>query len=387
MEYLATVRSVNGTQTRVRVTSADRRGAAKELSLSPSRVLNVKPNLIGYLLSKDLSSGPSKSEQAVLLHNLAAQLGGKRSTKDIFDKYLEHDSRFKMDPAKESRALEVEDFLDALGFERNVVLLAEAGRKAGNIQGALKEAAEYLLEEEERKGAVFKRIMSGVMYSGAAVGMAIFGSMGFAGQLREIESNLGAALAYNTATEILFALDSFFKNYGMLVGLLLGLCFVFRTELFNIARTWPFLAKIDRIQRIQRGITFLSTFAILRRASFTDKAAVEYIAKNAEKRDKVIFNKLASVKEKGDRLHKGLEKSEWSPSILSGLGQLEELNLNEVLDMIKAILQGQRRELTKAAENLANTMQFFGMVSLVLILLTCIVGFLLPVISATASPV
>ena len=387
MKYKATVRTSKGNLENWTVKSSNRQSAAKELGVSPSRVLAVKVDWWSTLTETSVGSkGPDKSEQAIFLMNLSAQFNGKRAIREIFESYLERDKRFKIDPVKAENAIEVEHFLDALGFEHNVVVLARAGREGGDLPRALQEAAQYLEEEESRRGAVIKKLSSGIFYSSAAVAMAIFGSMGFSAQLQDMEKNIGIPFEYNLASETLFALDFFFSTYGVYLLALMLLAIPFRANLMRACGNWPVVSQINRIKRVQRGINFLSIFAILRRAKKTDVQSIEYIASHSSGEDAEIYNRLAAVKHRGQRLHTGLREADWSPTILAGLGQLEDMDNESSLKTMRAILNGQRQELTKAAEGLATKLQMFGMLSLVITIIVTIVGFLLPILSVTTTP-
>jgi type II secretory pathway component PulF len=388
LQYAATVRLSNGQTVVYNVRASDRQTAARELALTPSRVLSVSVDWFATLMAVSVTSkGPSQTEQAIFLLNIAAQMtSGKRSTREVFDSYLSRDKRFVIDRAKYANAMNIEDFLDALGFSVNVQLLAKAGSDSGDLPTALKEAAEFLQEEEARKGAIAKRVAGGIFYSVAAVAMAIFGSMGFSNQLKEMENDIGIPFEYNLASETMFAVDWFFSTYWVFVVALLGVAFIFRKEILAAADNWPVLAQINRITRIQRGINFLSLFSLLRRSGKTDPDALHYMATNSTGPDVAIYNELASVTSRGRPLHEGLRDKDWSPTILAGLGELEEMDAESAHVTMKAILGGQKQELAKAGESLATTLQLTGMISLVATILIVIIGFLLPILSVTTTP-
>ena len=85
-------------------------------------------------------------------------------------------------------------------------------------------------------------------------------------------------------------------------------------------------------------------------------------------------------------MHEGLRDKDWSPTILAGLGELEEMDAESAHVTMKAILGGQKQELAKAGESLATTLQLTGMISLVATILIVIIGFLLPILSVTTTP-
>ena len=388
LKYSATVRSSKGIPVVYPVTSTERRGAARELSLSPGRILSVKVDWTGTIRGMvSMSSGPSPTEQAIFLLNLAAQLtGGKRSIADIFDAYLARDKRFKPDPIKKEKAIEIEDYLDSLDFDRNVIVLAQAGRESGDLAGALKEAAEFLQDEEARKGAIFKKLAGGIFYSSAAGAMAVFGSMAFAGQLRDLERSTGLPFNYNIASDILFALDYFFSTYGLFVVAAIALGIFFRKQIAKAADDWPIFSTINRITRIKRGIHFLSLFSLMRRSKKGDRAALEYIASHASGEDAEIYNRLAAIRARGQPLYSGFREGDWSPTIMAGLGQLEEMDDQSAFQTMRAILSGQKQELVKAGESLATSLELIGIGSLVATILVVVVGFLLPIMEITSSP-
>lgn len=388
LKYIAHVRLSNGETVFYSVRSVDRLSAARELALTPSRVLSVSVDWLTTLTSFSVvSSGPSKTEQAIFLLNIAAQMtSGKRSIRDVFDSYLSRDKRFSVDRGKYVNAMTIEDFLEALGFSVNVQLLAKAGSDSGDLPTALREAAEFLQEEEARKGAIAKKIAGGIFYSGAAVAMAVFGSMGFSAQLKDMESNIGIPFEYNFASDTMFAVDWFFSTYGPFVIVLLGAAFIFRRQILNLADSWPVMAQINRITRLQRGINFLSLFSLLRRSGKTDPDALHYMATNSTGPDVDIYNELASVTARGKPVYEGLREKDWSPTIMAGLGELEEMDAESAHSTMKAIVGGQKQELIKAGESLATTMEVVGMVSLVLTILIIVIGFLLPILSVTTTP-
>lgn len=388
LKYSATVRLSNGQTVVYNVRAADRQSAARELAFAPSRVLSVSVDWFATLMSISVvDRGPSQTEQAIFLLNIAPQMtSGKRSIREVFDSYLSRDKRFVIDRTKYTNAMNIEDFLDALGFAVNVQLLAKAGSDSGDLPTALKEAAEFLQEEEARKGAIAKKIGGGIFYSCAAVAMAVFGSMGFSKQLKDMENDIGIPFEYNLASETMFAVDWFFSTYGIFVIALLGVAFIFRKEILAVADNWPVMSQINRITRIQRGINFLSLFSLLRRSGKTDPDALHYMATNSSGTDVDIYNELASVTARGRPLYEGLREKDWSPTILAGLGELEELDAASAHTTMKAIIGGQKQELTKAGEALATTLEVTGMVSLVATILIVIIGFLLPILSVTTTP-
>lgn len=385
MDYRATVRSADGRQTVVRVRHSDRRGAAKELGLSPSRVLKVTPDWLGTFLRKDLSGGPAKAEQAILLENVAAQLGTNASVEQIFTGYLENDKTFKLDQSKQARAYEIEDYLEALNFDKNVVLLARAGREAGEPAQALRDAAQHLLDEEDRKGAVSKHLRSGFFYGGLALSALVAGPLGFGSQLTNIESKLRMELNYNAATTILRSLESFYQNYWVvIVGIIVAIYF-FRQQIFDHVRGLPLFSMVDRLIRVRRGIDFLSAFLLLRRGNKTAVQALEIMVADAKKGDVLILNRVLDIIRRGDPLTKALQKKDWSPAVLSGTSLFNEVSVEDIVRIGEGILRSQRRELSKVAEKLATTIQAIGMFSLVTMLLICVVGFLLPIMSIRAQ--
>lgn len=388
IKYSASVRTNRGSTVAYPVSANDRRSAARELSMSPARVLDVKVDWVSTIRSAtQVSAGPSPTEQAIFLLNLAAQLtGGKRSIGDVFDAYLSKDKRFKVDPIKKEKAIEIEDYLDALGFDRNVMILAQAGRESGDLSGALKEAAEFLQEEEARKGAIFKKIAMGLFYSSSALGMVVFGSMGFSSQLREMEKTTGLPFNYNFASDVLFALDHFFNTYGPFMLGIVALAFFFRKPIIKAADSWPLISTVNRITRLQRGIKFISLFSLMRQSKKGDKAALEYIASHATGDDAEIFNRLAAVRARGQPLHAGFRDDDWSPTVMAGLSQLEEMDDESALNTMRAILSGQKQELSKAGESLATSLQLVGMVSLVVTIVVVVAGFLLPIMNVASSP-
>lgn len=387
LKYSATVRTPRGISAAYPVVSKDRRSAARELGMSPARVLSVKVDGLETVRAMtSISSGPSPTEQAIFLLNLAAQLtGGKRSIGEVFDAYLARDKRFKPDPIKKEKAIEVEDYLDALAFDRNVIVLAQAGRESGDLPGALKEAANFLQDEEARKGAIFKKLAGGIFYSTSAISMAVFGSMGFAGQLKDMEKSTGLPFNYNLASDVLFGLSYFFSNYGAFVIAALILAVVFRKAILRAGDSYPIISHINRIKRLQRGINFLSLFSLMRRSKKGDRVALEYIAGHASGEDAEIYNRLAAVRARGQPLHSGFREDDWSPTVLAGLGQLEEMDDDSAYQTMRAILSGQKQELVKAGESLATTMQLLGMTSLIIVILVAVIGFMLPILEITQS--
>lgn len=388
LKHVAHIRLSNGQTVVYSVRSTDRLSAARELALTPSRVLSVSVDWLATLTSFSVASGgPSQTEQAIFLLNIAAQMtSGKRSIRDVFDSYLSRDKRFVVDRGKYVNAMTIEDFLDALGFSVNVQLLAKAGSDSGDLPTALREAAEFLQEEEARKGAIAKKIGGGIFYSGAAVAMAVFGSMGFSTQLKDMENNIGIPFEYNLASDTMFAVDWFFSTYGLLVIVFLGAAFVFRKQILTVADNWPVMSQINRIARIQRGINFLSLFSLLRRSGKTDPDALHYMATNSTGPDVDIYNELASVTARGRPVYEGLREKDWSPTILAGLGELEEMDATSAHTTMKAIIGGQKQELVKAGESLATTLEVTGMISLVVSIMVIIIGFLLPILSVTTTP-
>lgn len=385
MSYIATVRASRGQTTKVRVRGSDRIAAAKELSLPPSRVLSVHFDVWGTIRNKAFSKGPSDSERAVFLLNLAAQTQSKRSVDEVFQQLLKYDSQFQFDSRKLASAFELEDYLDALGFPRNIVLLAKAGRTAGDVEGSLREAANFLLEQHKRKGGVAKQMSGGLAYGLMSLVGIFYGPIAISSQIKDLQNSLGDMLNTNAATDALMAMAAFLQNYGVL--LLIAACglVLVRRWIFPLIRSWPVISTLDRLLRARRAIDFLSTFSLLLRAQRTPADSLKMIAEESPAADRAIYEKLAKVKADGHPLVRGMDPDDWPSSMLPGVSQLEEMSTRDFIDATKAMLLGLTGELDQSTTKLASQIQFLGLMGMVAIILMSVFGLFLPIMTATGG--
>lgn len=385
MNYLATVERADGSVYKVRVSSNDVAAVAKQLRVRKTAIRSIQLDVLYSLTSRFSKRGLSVSDQAVMLDQIASLLSTSRSPSQIVNGILKKEQTTFVDNQLFAKAQTIPQFLEAMHFDSNAILLAYAGDQSGDLKGALKKASKALFEKAELQGAVFQRIKGGVIYLGLGLLMSLAGPYMYGGQLQDIQESMGREIQRNIFTDYLFVVREFLQEFWWTLPLVVMLIIFKREAIWSkIRKTGP-LRVINDIQATARSTNFLLTFSIMLASNKPNKEALTIIKDNASKNDKPIYQAMIKGINQGASLGRTFNPEDWPATMVTAMDGFDEMKPEDKLELSESIQRSLKLQLEKLSDKLAGRTKMIGTVFLAGSLVCCMIGFMLPLASVSAG--
>lgn len=385
MKYLAIVERADGSVNKVRVSTNDVTAVAKQLRVRPASIRSIKPDYFDAVKGIIDRKGLSIDEQAVMLDQIAALLNTKRSPSQIINGILKKEKSTFVDNELFAKAQTIPQFLEAMRFNQNAILLARAGDESGDLKGALRAASKSLFEMAEMRGAVIQRVKGGLIYLILGIGMAILGPYFYGGQLEEIEASMGRTLTHNFFTEYLFFVRGFLIEYWWTIPSALILLYLVRSSIWvKVRRFGPFRI-INDLRATARSVNFLLGFSIMLESGKPNREALTIIRENASKADKPVYDSMIMSVNQGTSLGRTFNEDEWPATLVTAMNGFDEMAPKDKLELAESIQRSLKLQLQKLADVLAQRTKFIGTIALATSLVFCIIGFMLPLASVSTG--
>jgi len=385
MKYLAIVERADGSVNKVRVSTNDVTAVAKQLRVRPASVRSIKPDYLEAISGILGKKGLGIDDQAVMLDQIASLLSTNRSPSQIINGILKKEKSTFVDNELFAKAQTIPQFLEAMGFDENAILLAKAGDESGDLKGALKTASKSLFEKAEMQGAVIQRIKGGLIYLVLGLGMAVLGPYFYGGQIEEIESSMGRELTRNFFTDYLFLVRGFLIDYWWTLPIVASAGYFLRSKAWaSLKRVGPFKI-VNDLRATARSVNFLLGFSIMLESGKPNREALTIIRENASKADKPIYDEMIRSVSHGTSLGRTFSDEDWPTTMVTAMDGFDEMAPKDKLELADSIQRSLKLQLQKLADKLAQRTKLTGTIALAVSLVFCIIGFMLPLASVSTG--
>lgn len=343
-------------------------------------IKSVQPDMMGAIKKAFSEKRFPLNVQILALVTIASKLEAGKTTGRAVMESLEYESIgvTKQDlEACETPA----DYFRILRFDDTVVLLAEAGDKAGNIAEALQRAAEVIKSREATRKEFAKPMRSAIINGGAgllaAIAFPIFGG----GMMHKFIYLQKLPIEPNQFSHILMFLRGFYLSSWpyVIVALILG--FVFRAKVIEHTRLLPIIRVFTERARCKRGLEFVQTYQMLSKSGYANPQIFRFLAERAEGRSAVIYKNALQRQIEGREFGQVLDDPEWPKIMSQNLVGFESQVPDGREKILKNLAMALSEMFTQHSETIARLMGTMALFSMLGSILSFGLGFMIPMMT------
>lgn len=354
--------------------------AMQNCGLPRQLIHSVVPDHFGGIKAALLEKKMPLVEQPIILSAIASKLeSGKtfaRAVEESIDRKTLRVSSQKLDACAAPK-----DYLELLRFDDTAILLADAGDKAGRLPESLTRAAASIKDREATRKEFGKSMSQGIMYITLGV-LFLIGIPMFAGStLHDFITVQRIPLTLNNLSQVIMALYGLYTGYYIVISAVLVAIYLFRSRIWDMAKTLPLLRFFNERAKIKRGLEFVESYQLLLASGYTNPQSLRFLHQRSKGKSHHLYAEALSRLEEGNALSRVFENPEWPRILYQNLQGFEEQSPSG-RDRVLTNLGGALKEyFLLYSGQISRLCQLTGMAFMLFSILLFAVGFYMPLIS------
>lgn len=352
-----------------------------------SHVISIKPDTVDLLKWRFLYPAPPLVDQALFLQNLSALLLSGEDVIRAIKRLLVGNTAFKMDEKRLSQCVTCVDYLRTLRFNLTAIVLAEVGEKSASLGKALRTAADSILEREKLLKQLGKSIWQAGVY--VFIGLVLLFGLPviLGGTLETIMKETEGAFQPNAWTHFILNTRHFLLNYGLFVIGVIVITGVFRKQIWETIKNWPFLSLVRDFALLRRGLSFLTAYKPLYRAGIPDPRCFLILKTQSKGVEQTLYEQMHKDLMRGKDLSHAMNTPAWPDGLrfsMSHFGTLQDERKDVLVD---TLINTMRNQVDLISQKIAKYITLISWVCIILGIASVALGYYLPLASMRASVV
>lgn len=296
--------------------------ARARLGVRPSRVAALRPDIFGAVRNALAKVRINAYDQATLISSLSAAALSGQASERVFTRMMQSKRGLRHRISEVLAHDKISDRLKALNFDRQVVLMTQAGEQSGDLGQAMRAAARNIIYRKKIIGGLKSAMALPGITVGAAVLALVILPMFFVPLLEEFRKS-GIAMEQNVATTITVIISTLVRDFWFLGIAALIAVYVARRALWARFRHVGPFQTIDDYTKCLRALSFMAVFQPLYSRGVPIEAILNHQARGGTRGQRAVYQRLLDASVKGHAFSESLSERDWPETMISGLNGFE----------------------------------------------------------------
>lgn len=309
-----------------------------------NRILSVTTNKFAALMAKLTDNKPSMDVQANILNLFSVVIGSGAPVSRSFDKIVSGYEIFTSKMADVRASDVVSEKMAILGFDKQIILLAEIGEKTNTLDEVMAGAADDMIERKKVLGDIQKALIPSIVIVIFGILITIGLPLFVVEDVLDIMASPGIKFEANFATDAIILIGTKVpETWPFLLGGTIAVAVTYKLW-WKYVRRFPVLSIIDDFFKQGAAYNFISSFLPLYKRGLPLAQSVEMVAKMMRGEAKQAFDSLMQHLSSGGAVSGGFTHPYWYPQLrqaMEGFDDIQDSGKAVLLSKMKPLLTSQ----------------------------------------------